>query len=143
MQIFIIGTPYETAECLDKKRFNKQIIECRQILSTLEGKSSTWKNHPCAKQYKGHEEWLYRYLDTFIEFNVSRENSRLVSQKASMYTPEFHVKEYFDQMKRRLYTKDPEHYQKFSKYGTSDVNWYWNEKTQSFVKYENGKKLLD
>lgn len=32
MQIFIIGTPFETAKALDRKRLNKQIIECQQIL---------------------------------------------------------------------------------------------------------------
>ena len=32
MQVFIIGTPFETAESLDKKRLNKKIIECKQIL---------------------------------------------------------------------------------------------------------------
>lgn len=29
MQVFIIGSPYETAKVLDKKRLNKQIIECK------------------------------------------------------------------------------------------------------------------
>ena len=32
MQVFIIGTPLETARVLDNKRLNKQIIECGQIL---------------------------------------------------------------------------------------------------------------
>ena len=30
MNVFIIGTPLETAKILDKRRFNKQIIECKQ-----------------------------------------------------------------------------------------------------------------
>ena len=40
MQIFL---PYkdifETAKCLDIKRLNKQIIECEQILNTIDGES--------------------------------------------------------------------------------------------------------
>ena len=32
MQVFIIGSPFETAKCLDSKRLNKQIMECGQIL---------------------------------------------------------------------------------------------------------------
>lgn len=29
MNVFVVGTPIETAMILDKKRLNKQIIECR------------------------------------------------------------------------------------------------------------------
>jgi hypothetical protein len=38
MQVFIIGTPLETAKVLDNKRLNKQIIECGQILDAINGK---------------------------------------------------------------------------------------------------------
>ena len=38
MQVFIVGTPFSTAIHLDKKRLNKQIIECHQILDTINGK---------------------------------------------------------------------------------------------------------
>lgn len=31
MQVFIIGTPLETAVALDKRRLHKQIIECKQM----------------------------------------------------------------------------------------------------------------
>ena len=37
MQIFIVGSPIETADTLDKRRLNKQIIECRQILAAING----------------------------------------------------------------------------------------------------------
>ena len=40
MQVFIIGTPFETAKSLDKKRLNKQIIECKQILKAIDGESN-------------------------------------------------------------------------------------------------------
>ena len=55
MQVFIIGSAIETAMCLDKKRLNKQIIECRQILKTINGESKAWMNHPCTIQYKKHK----------------------------------------------------------------------------------------
>jgi hypothetical protein len=35
MQVFVIGSAIETAMCLDKKRLNKQIIECQQILKGI------------------------------------------------------------------------------------------------------------
>ena len=47
MQIFIIGSPFETAQALDKRRLNKQIIECRQIMKAINGESEAWANHPC------------------------------------------------------------------------------------------------
>ncbi|MBR5476684.1 MAG: hypothetical protein IKV17_07700 [Bacteroidaceae bacterium] len=37
MQVFIIGTPLETAIALDPLRLNKQIVECQQILDALNG----------------------------------------------------------------------------------------------------------
>lgn len=46
MQIFITGSPLETAEALDARRLNKQIIECRQILAAIDGTSKAWSNHP-------------------------------------------------------------------------------------------------
>lgn len=37
MNVFIIGTPLETARALDKARLNKQIIECQQMLDEVIG----------------------------------------------------------------------------------------------------------
>jgi hypothetical protein len=37
MQVFIVGSPLETAKALDNRRLNKQIIECQQILDALNG----------------------------------------------------------------------------------------------------------
>ena len=39
MQVFIIGSPFETAEALDSKRLHKQIIEARQIIQAIQGKT--------------------------------------------------------------------------------------------------------
>ena len=44
MQVFIIGTPLETAMALDAKRLNKQTIEARQILKAIVGDSKAWAN---------------------------------------------------------------------------------------------------
>jgi hypothetical protein len=54
MQVFIIGSPFETAQILDNKRLNRQIQEAQVILDALNGKKA-WSNHPCVLQYKGHE----------------------------------------------------------------------------------------
>lgn len=67
MQVFIIGTPIETAMALDPLRLNKQIIETQQILDALNGKKA-WSRHPAVLQYKGHEEWLREYLECLVGY---------------------------------------------------------------------------
>lgn len=52
MQVFIIDTPLYTASILDKKRLHKQIVECKQIMNVIEGKTKAWANHPAVLQYK-------------------------------------------------------------------------------------------
>ena len=64
-------------------------------------------------------------------------NSMLFSEVCEMYKPEFHTDEYFEQMKRRLYTKDKEHYSYWSELGESNENWYWVD--NQWKKYVNGK----
>lgn len=39
--------------------------------------------------------------------------------------PNFHTEEYFKNMKKRLYTKDNEHYKQWKILGESYENWYW------------------
>ena len=142
MQVFVVGTPLETAECLDNRRLHKQIVECGQILSALEGKTTAWKNHPCTKQYRGYETWLKLYRGVLENYGNDIVKTAELNKKAMSCTPCFHRKMYFDQMKRRLYTKDKTHYKQFSNLGESDINWYWSQETDTFVKYKNGKKLV-
>lgn len=131
MQVFIIGTPLETAKALDKKRLNKQILECQQILNTLRGESTAWKNHPCVLQYGLNpmdKWWLQNYQSCLMQYRSGYLwAAKHFSKIAEVYTPKFHTKEYFDQMKRRLYTKDPEFYKKWADLGKSEVNWYFVE----------------
>ena len=51
MNVFVIGSPIETAKCLDPRRLNKQIIECKQILKAIDGETKAWANHPATKMY--------------------------------------------------------------------------------------------
>lgn len=68
MQVFIIGSPLDTAKNLDRRRLNKQIIECQQILNAIDGKTKSWSNHPCTIQYREHKSWLINYLNTLIHY---------------------------------------------------------------------------
>lgn len=149
MQVFIVGSPLETAMALDNRRLNKQIIECKQILDALNG-AKAWSNHPCVLQYRGHEEWLLHYqwcLESYyrgvtngtldLEYYDARDESRV----CEAYKPTFHTQEYFDQMKRRLYSKDKEYYEQWAHLGESEENWYWSQKENNFIKYRNGKRI--
>lgn len=139
MQVFIIGTPLETAMALDKLRLNKQVIEARQILDALDGKSA-WSNHPCVLQYREHREWLVAY--TLCLGNYIRRNdfgARMWNNIAQPFTPDWHTEEYLSQMKRRLYTKNNEHYKQWSHLGESQQNWYFVD--GAWRVYNNGKRL--
>lgn len=143
MQVFIVGSPLETAKAMagDTRRYNKQIIEVGQILDALNGKSA-WSNHPCVLQYRGREEWLRAYK-TCLEWYVRGDEGKALwaSNLADYWRPMFHTQEYFDNMKARLYTKNPQHYAQFAEYGTSEENWYWSQEQGEWRKYVNGKRV--
>lgn len=139
MQVFIIGTQLATAMALDRKRLNKQIIECQQILYALNG-AKAWSNHPCVLQYRGYEKWLEHYLSCLTLYRHGASiHAKVCSDMAQLSKPEWHTTEYFDQMKRRLYTKDNEHYKQWESLGESDENWYFVDDECRI--YENGKRI--
>lgn len=128
-----------TAMALDKRRLNKQIIECQQILEALNG-AIVWSNHPCTLQYRDHSEWLYAYMMCLIHHRDNTEWGREKWNKVALeYTPPFHTEEYLDQMKRRLYTKDPVHYEQWAHLGESEDNWYFVDGEWRI--YRNGKRI--
>ena len=151
MQVFIVGSILETAQVLDKKRLNKQIIECQQILDALNG-AKAWSNHPVVLQYRGYEKWLELYMLCLVQYQKSCNNSiseneksdwiHLASEfsdKAFKHKPPFHNEEFFNQMKRRLYTKNSHHYSQWSKLGKSEENWYYVDGVMR--RYVNGKRI--
>lgn len=138
MQVFIVGTPLETAQALDKKRLHKQIVECRQILDALNG-AKAWSNHPCVLQYEGYERWLEKYLNCLVAFVAGDMlTAKIESQYATdWFKPHWHTRTYYEQMKRRLYTKSPNHYSQWWTLGTSTENFYYVDGEWRI--YENGK----
>lgn len=139
MQVFITGTPLETAMALSKRHLNNQINEAKIILDALNG-AKAWSNHPCVLQYRGSEEWLRAYK-TCLEWYVCGDEAKALwaSNLAEYWRPMFHTQEYFDNMKARLYTKNPQHYAQFAEYGTSDYNLYYVD--GEWRKYVNGKRI--
>ena len=127
MQVFLPHKDvYRTARCLDKKRLHKQIIECKQILSALDGTSKGWRNHPVTKMYENHKEFLVLYMNCLNFFRQGLfVQAKEVSKMCAECLPSFVNDEYCDNFKRRLYTKDPIYYSVFEEFGTSYINMYF------------------
>lgn len=50
MQVFTpYPEPFKTADCLDSRRLNKQIIECRQILAAIKGREQCMEKSSSCK----------------------------------------------------------------------------------------------
>lgn len=63
MQTFLTYKSFSaTAADLDNARLNKQLLEGRQILAALAGKTKGWVNHPATKMWAGAEITLFSYL---------------------------------------------------------------------------------
>lgn len=139
MQVFIVGSPLETAQALDYRRLSKQIVECQQIIDALNGKQA-WHNHPCTLQYKNDVQWLLMYKGVLTIYRDRMfEQAKILNGYAIKITPMWHNQAYYDQMKRRLFTKNPEHYPQWQEYGKSDVNCYCVDGVWRY--YQNGKLL--
>lgn len=139
MQVFIVGNPLYTAMALDRRRLNKQVIECKQILDALNG-TKAWSKHPCTLQYLDSILWLRNYmkcLDSYQKGDMI--SAELFSSACDCIRPPFHTTEYFDQMKRRLYTKDPVYYEQWAHLGESKDNWYFVGGEWRI--YRNGKRI--
>ena len=137
MQVFIVGSIFETAQALDKRRLNKQIIECKQIISAMEG-SIAWSNHPVVLEYKAYKDWLKIYTFALEEYrNGNYDTAELVSD--AVMAPEFQTEEFFNNMKKRLYTKDKNHYKQWEYLGETQENWYFVDGVMR--RYVNGKRI--
>ena len=139
MQVFIVGSPLETARALSKRHLNNQINEASIILAALNG-AKAWSNHPCVLQYRGYEQWLRFYVRCLGQYMCGRIRlAEHFSVLADDIRPDWHTQEYYTQMKKRLYTKDPEHYKQWADLGESGGNWYCVD--GSWRKYVNGKRV--
>lgn len=125
MQIFIVGSIYETAKILDKKRFHRQISEAKLVYNGILGKNG-WGNSIVAKMYKKYVDWLDTYIKIFELVKNGRDIEALnLSGFAEHIKPPFIIDKYIVNMKRRLYTKDPLYYKLYASYGTSVDNIYY------------------
>ena len=143
MQVFVVGSPLETAMALDKARLRKQIIECHQILAAIRGEGKGWFHHPVVLMYSepNSVRWLQMYADILEGYLVGYNGLEIADSEAREITPAFHTPEFIKQMKRRLYTKNPEHYKQWAELGESQDNYYWSPTRRAWLMYRNGKLL--
>lgn len=143
MQVFVVGSPLETAMALDKARLRKQIIECHQILAAIHGEGKGWIHHPVVLMYSepNSVRWLQMYADILEGYLAGYTGLQMADREAKAIAPAFHTPEFIKQMKSRLYSKDKQKYERYAEYGESDCNWYWNPTQQKWLVYRDGKLI--
>lgn len=145
MQVFVVGSPLETAMALDKARLRKQIIECHQILAAIHGEGKGWIHHPVVLMYSepNSVRWLQMYADILEGYLDGSTGLEIADREAKAITPAFHTPTFVENMKRRLYTKNPEHYKQWAELGTSEDNYYWSPTQQKWLVYRDGKLIKE
>ena len=143
MQVFVIGSPLETAMALDPKRIRSQIREAHIILAAIHGEGKGWIHHPVVLMYSepNSVRWLQMYADILEGYLAGYTGLERADREAREITPVFHTEKFLTQMKRRLYTKSPEHYKQWADLGESEDNFYWSPTRRAWLMYRNGKHL--
>lgn len=140
MTIFITGTCADTADDLDYRRLNKQIIECQWMINMYDGKTKP-SNHPAYLMYKDHIEWVKLYQQCLIAYkNKDYTLCKKISDEAELIKPNFICEALCENFKRRLYRKDPVLYQRWEYLGGTDSNYYFVN--NQWIKYTNGQKEI-
>jgi hypothetical protein len=135
MQTFLPSSDYEySAQALDSKRLNKQILEGYQILKVLSGasESGAWRNHPAVLMWKNAENSLMDYIDHMVyeadwrgiktDKNVSNLKtlksafSHMWGGSVPIWQKPEHVKRVVDSHKANLYRKDALIYAEYQSY---------------------------
>lgn len=94
MQTFLPFADFEaSAKSLDKKRCWKQVVEAKQIINVLEGKSTAWQNHPAVKMWVGYTDLLKHYYNIFLHhcLEVHKVNTEMnfMNNNYSVQSPDF------------------------------------------------------
>ena len=143
MQVFVVGSPLETAMALDKARLRSQIREAHVILAAIHGEGKGWIHHPVVLMYSepNSVRWLSMYADILEGYLAGYTGLPEADNEAKLITPAFHTPEFIKQMKRRLYTKNPKEYERWAEFGESQDNYYWSPTKRAWLMYRNGKHL--
>jgi hypothetical protein len=132
MQTFLPYHDFRTsALCLDKKRCWKQVIEASQIIGTLTGKWTAWKNHPVARMWRKYLPALISYYNVFWETSVNKHSIRVVKMQP-IYTQENIVlplwlgdEKVHASHRSNLLRKNIEFYSKYNWVEPDNMPYYW------------------
>ena len=143
MQIFVVGSPLETAMALSRKHLRNQINEAHVILAAIHGEGKGWFHHPVVLMYSepNSVRWLSMYADILEGYLDGSTGLIEADREAREITPVFHTEKFLAQMKRRLYTKNPKEYERWAEFGESQDNYYWSPTKRAWLMYRNGKLL--
>ena len=133
MQTFMPSKTFNTsAQMLDNRRLNKQILEGYQILNVLSNDDphAGWRNHPAVKMWRGSEHFLYSYVlamvaeankrgiktDKNME-NLTNLRNRMTNiwgtNSPEWYHDELLMRKIITTHRANLYIKDSEYYEPF------------------------------
>lgn len=128
---------------LDKATLKSQIREAYVILAAIHGECEDWIHHPVVLMYSepNSVRWLQMYADILEGYLDGSTWLIEADREAREITPAFHTPTFVENMKRRLYTKNPEHYKQWAKLGTSEEDWYWSPTQQGWIVYREGEQI--
>lgn len=130
MQTFL---PYESfhqsVTCLDSKRLGKQRVEAQQILNTLTGQSTGWRNHPAVRMWAGYEDALRIYTNICIREWIARgyKNTMQLHPMPDSITWPIWVgrADFHSSHRSNLLRKDPIWYGRYGWMEPSDLPYVW------------------
>lgn len=134
MQTFLPYPDFQkSAECLDNRRLNKQIVEAMTIYNIVKENRMTrgWINHPTTKMWKGHSEALALYFNECLkEWKKRGHNHKYkeidLDKSVTVKIPVWFGKEDFHVAHRsNLLRKMPEHYGKFGWKEPDNLPYVW------------------
>lgn len=119
-----------SAQVLDSKRLNKQLLEGRQIYGILTSgkRTGAWVNHPAVKMWRNYDNALYAYLEAVKDECVVRgiqtqKNWDAITElhewnwnrgSNTVMPPWWNDERVHESHRNNLYVKDAEYYSQFS-----------------------------
>lgn len=124
MQTFLPYSDFKkSANSMDNKRLNKQIVEVYQILRAINKETKGWQNHPATIMWKGYENALALYgLFCCQEYFIRTLNIHALIRNIGLYHNKhisveypwwFGLDQFHKSHRSNLYRKDPIFYKKF------------------------------
>jgi hypothetical protein len=133
MQTFLPYKDFDkSANVLDSKRLNKQVLEGYQILKVLNNPDphAGWRNHPAVKMWRGFENALFDYILAMVReadrrgIKTDKNKDNLIQLRVATiknwgsgvptwYNDKEVVERLTESHRANLYRKDPEFYDVF------------------------------